>query len=75
MQSISIASLLQYPLLEAVVWSCSVKQVFLKIFQNSQVFLLVQEFPVNFAKFKETFFRKTPTVIAFRVCTIRDLLF
>ena len=24
---------------------------------------------------KETFFRKTPTVAAFRICTIRDLLF
>ena len=33
-QSLSLASLLQYPLLEAVVQSCSVKKVFLKILQN-----------------------------------------
>ena len=50
-QSLSLASLLQYLLSEAVVRSCSVKKVFLKILQNSQVFPLAQEFPVNFAKF------------------------
>ena len=36
---------------EAVVRSCTVKKVFLKFLQNSQVFLLAQEFPVNFATF------------------------
>ena len=50
-QSLSLASLLQYLLSEAVVRSCSVKKVFLKILQNSQVFPLAQEFPVNFATF------------------------
>ena len=46
---------------EAVVRSCSVKIVFLKILQSSQVFSLAQEFPVNFATFlKNSFFRKTP---------------
>ena len=39
---------------EAVVRSCSVKEVFLKILQNSQVFPLAQEFPVNFATFWRT---------------------
>ena len=39
---------------EAVVRSCSVKEVFLKILQNSQVFPLAQEFPVNFATFLST---------------------
>ena len=39
---------------EAVVWSCSLKEVFLKILQNSQVFPLAQEFPVNFATFWRT---------------------
>ena len=34
-------------ILEAVVRSCSVKKVFLKILQNSQVFSLAQELPVN----------------------------
>ena len=34
-----------------VVWSCSLKMLFVKIFQNSQVFHLAQKFPVNFAKF------------------------
>ena len=47
--------------------------MFLKILQNAQMFPLAQEFLVNFAKFKETFFRKTPTVAAFHICTIRDL--
>ena len=36
---------------EAVVRSCSVKKVFLKILQNSYVFSLAQEFPVNFVAF------------------------
>ena len=31
--------------------SCSVKEVFLKILHNSQVFPLAQKFPVNFAAF------------------------
>ena len=58
-QSISLASFLQYPLSEAVVWSCSVKNVLLKILQNSLVFTLAQEFPVNFAKFwRKLFFIK-----------------
>ena len=51
MQPISLASLLQYPLSEEVVRSCSVKKVFLTILQNSQVFPLAQEFPVNLVKF------------------------
>ena len=29
-------------------WSCSVKELFLKILQNSQVLPLAQEFPVDF---------------------------
>ena len=36
---------------ETVVRSCTVKKVFLKMLQNSQVFPLAQEFPVNFATF------------------------
>ena len=36
---------------ESVARSCSVNEVFLKILQNSQVFSLAQEFPVNFAAF------------------------
>ena len=36
---------------EAVVRSCSVKKMFLKILQNSQMFPLAPEFPVNFATF------------------------
>ena len=36
---------------EAVVRSCSVKKVFLKFLQNSQVFPQAQEFPLNFATF------------------------
>ena len=36
---------------EAVVRSCSIKKVLIKILQNSQVFPLAQEFPVNFATF------------------------
>ena len=47
-QSISLALLLQYLLSEAVIWSCSVKKVFLKILHNSQVFTLAQEFPFIF---------------------------
>ena len=39
---------------QAVVRSCSVSEVFLKILQNSQVFPLAQEFPVNFATFWRT---------------------
>ena len=50
-QPISLTSLLQYPLSEAVFRNCSVKKVFLKILQNSQVFPLAKEFAVNFAKF------------------------
>ena len=34
-----------------VVWICSLKMLFLKILQNSQLFHLAQKFPVNFAKF------------------------
>ena len=36
---------------EAVVRNCSVKKGFLKILQNSELFPLAQEFPVNFARF------------------------
>ena len=36
---------------EAVVRSCSVEKVFLKISQNLQVFPLAQVYPVNFVKF------------------------
>ena len=36
---------------EAVFSSCSLKNMFLKVLQNSQVFLLEQELPVNFATF------------------------
>ena len=36
---------------QAVLQSCSLKMVFLKNSQNSQVFALAQMFPVNFAKF------------------------
>ena len=34
---------------EAVVWSCSVKKVFVKILQKSELIPLMQEFPVSFA--------------------------
>ena len=53
-QSVSLASLLQCPHSEAIVRSCSVKRVFLKILQNFQVFPLAQEIPLNFASFEGT---------------------
>ena len=49
--NLSLASFNNAHIAEAVFWSCSVKKVFSKILQYSQVFSLVQVFPVNFAKF------------------------
>ena len=61
-----------YMLLEAVVWMCSVKKVFLEILENSQKnrcarnsFFLSQVFFCEFCEIsKGTFFYRTPLVAA-----------
>ena len=71
----TLASLLQYPLLEAVVRSCSVKKGPLKNFAKFTGVSSGTGVSCEFCEIlKETFFRKTAAVAAFRICTIRDLL-
>ena len=75
-QSISLTLFCNVCISEAVVQSCSVKKVFLKILQNLQVFPLAQVFPNNFCEIlKNTFFHRTPPVAASGICAKLDFLF
>ena len=76
-QSISLASLLQYPLLKAVVRSCSAKKNAIKNFAKFTNVSSGARVSYEFWEILNEiiFLLQKPIVAAFFVCTIRDFLF